>query len=233
VAMAPWTKTVSIDSLTLSAAIQFIRSELNAGITEAMITTSTFYEALPFQRVDGNIGEVGETYYQDCKNDVAEISNGAKKLGRAYMRDVAKTLSAYRSASIYGKNIGFKLLNMLLAQVEQPDFLMAHHSLIRDIYYLHRAHGTAWEERLELPSGRVVPVYKDVPIFRNDFLDIREIIIGRFDDGTKTRGVSGLIPDAGFIGAARFKSGWQLTFTGGLTVFADDAVASLTDVEPY
>lgn len=228
-AMAPWIKTVSIDSLTLPKAIPFLHNELNAGIVEAMLSTSIFYEALPFQRVDG---DVGETYYEDCENDVAEISSGAKKLGRAYIRDVAKTLGIHQPISVNNERISFKMLNFLIAQVKSPDFFMAHNTLIRSIYSLYRAHGTAWEMRAEFSSGSV-PVHSGVPIFRNDFLDEQEIIIGRFDDGTAELGVAGLIPDAGFIGAARILSGWHLAFTGGLAIFDDDAVASLSDVERY
>ncbi len=228
--MAPWTKTVYINSLTLPTAVRFIHHELNAGIAEALFTTSSFYDALPFQRVEG---DAGETYYDDCENIVSEISSSAKKLGRAYIRDVAKTLSTHSPVSAENERISFKMLRVLMAQVKSPDFFMAHHNLIRSIYALYRVVGTAWDDRWEFPSGRVVPVHDGVPVFRNDFMSEQEIVVGRFDRGTRNLGVSGLVPDAGFIGAARIRSGWHLTFTGGLTIFSDDAVASLVNVERY
>jgi len=228
--MLPWTETVPIRSLALPATVQFHRSELDAGLIEALCATSAFYEVLPFQQVDG---DVGETYYDNCKNDVSEISSAAKKLGRSYMRDVAKTLGMHQPISVNNERVSFKMLNFLLAQVKSPDFFMAHHAFMRSMYSLHRAHGTDWGISLELPSGKVVPRYRGIPIFRNDFLSGQEIIVGRFDDGTAELGVAGLIPDQGFIGATRILSGWHLAFTGGLAVFDDDAVASLTNVEPY
>ena len=231
--MAPWTKTVPIDSLPLSAAVSFIPDQLKAGIVEAMLTTNIFFEALPFQRVAGAIGEIGETYYQNCANDVPEISSAAKKLGRAYMRDVAETLSTHNPMSVANQPIDFDLLGFLHSQVKAANFFMVHNTLILSIYTLYRTSGTAWDMQVEFPSGRIVPVHKGVPIFRNDFMDEKSIVIGRFDDGTKTKGVSGLIPDDGFIGAARYNSGWLLTFTGELAIFDDTAVASLTDVERY
>lgn len=227
--MAPWTKVVPLDSLTLPAAIPFIRHELNAGIAAAIISVNRFYEVLPFQRVSG---DVGETYYQDCRNEVSEISSAAKTLGRAYVQDITKTFYHYPTTNVKSKSLNFQLMNALLTQVNAPDFFMAHQTLIRSIYALHREAETDMQ-KWPLSHGMTVPTYKDVPVFRNDFIDEGHLILGRFDDGTKTRGVSGLIPDQGFISATSIRTGWHLTFTGDLAVFADDAVAGLTNVKPY
>ncbi len=222
-------------SLTLSETLQFQRSELTCGIIESMVTVNRFFELLPFQTVT----KVSfDPYVAGANNEISEIASAAKRLGRGYMEDVARKLTTRLRAPFLPveEKLNFTMLDWLFNQVENPDFFMMHHGLMRDMYGLFRAGGEgarAWQTTMELPSGRTVPEYKGVPVFRNDYMHEQKIVLGRFDDETRKYGVSGLVPEVGFIDVDRSGNGWLLAFFGDFTVFNEEAVTGLTNVHHW
>lgn len=236
VTMKPWKRVVTTEtelkSLTLPQTEEFQRSELNEGIIQAMVTVNRFFEVLPFQTC---LKAPCDPYLAGAGNEVSEISSAAKRLGRGYMEDVAKKLQrrALSDSAAWGTRINFRMLEWLTNQVDNADFFMAHGSTLRDVYSLFRADGDvvkAWKTVMELPSGHTIPEYSGIPIFRNDFMSERKIVIGRFDDAEKRRGVYGLIPETGFIEVDRSGPGWLLSLTADFRVSDENAVAGLCNV---
>lgn len=152
-----------------------------------------------------------------------QIASKAKSLGRQLQNTMVNgdgasnsftgmlTLCAagqtIASTGANGDALSFDVLDRLIDQVKdkdgQVDFIMMAARTIRSFYALLRALGGATiGDVLTLPSGRKVPVYRDVPILRNDFIPINQvkgtstncttIFAGTFDDGSQTHGISGL-----------------------------------------
>jgi hypothetical protein len=231
--MSQWKTVIKTEvehfTLTLPETTRYLDSELDAGVTEAICTVSRLFEVLPFQRIDGLSCD---PYVSRASPEISDIASKAKSLGRGYVSDMSEVLRAYNQAHSDWRRISFELLDTLLNQVEQPDFFLMHSRLVRSVSVLYREDNSAAWPIIELPSGVRVPGYEEVPILRNDYLETGDVILGRFDDGTKTKGVSGLVPDAGFINVDRTSDGWDLEFTAELGLFNKNATATLTHVQP-
>jgi hypothetical protein len=106
-----------------------------------------------------------------------------------------------------GCNVSLEILDALLDLVTdkdgEADYIAMNARTIRSYKALLRALGGASiNETVELPSGREVPSYCGVPIFRNDYIPINQtkgtgsaqttILAGTFDDGSRTHGIAGL-----------------------------------------
>jgi len=107
-----------------------------------------------------------------------------------------------------GDNLSFTILDELLDLVVdkdgEVDYIQMHARTIRSYNALLRALGGASvNEVVELPSGAMVPAYRGVPIFRNDYIPITQttgsttgstttILAGTLDDGSRTHGIAGL-----------------------------------------
>lgn len=107
-----------------------------------------------------------------------------------------------------GSDISFLILDELLDTVKakdgEVDFIMMNARTLRSYFVLLRALGGASiGEVITLPSGRQVPGYRNVPIFRNDYIPINQtkgtttgtcstIFAGCFDDGSGKVGLSGI-----------------------------------------
>ena len=106
-----------------------------------------------------------------------------------------------------GSNLQFELLDELIDSVKdkdgQVDYILASARTIRSYYSLLRALGGATiGDVVTLPSGRSVPAYRGVPIFRNDFIATNQtkgtatntttLFAGTLDDGSGTHGIAGL-----------------------------------------
>lgn len=106
-----------------------------------------------------------------------------------------------------GKALGFDVLDELLDLVTdkdgEVDYFMMHSRTIRSYMALLRALGGASiNEVVTLPSGREVPAYRGVPIFRNDWNPVNQVkgtgsnqttvLAGTLDDGSRMHGISGL-----------------------------------------
>lgn len=119
-----------------------------------------------------------------------------------------------------GANV-FSVLDDLISAVTdkdgQVDYLVMHDKA-RNLYYaaLRALPGAGINETIELPSGRRVPSYRGIPIFRNDWIPINQtkgssanctsVFAGTLDDGSRTHGIAGL--------TARNMAGIQLVDVG-------------------
>jgi hypothetical protein len=111
------------------------------------------------------------------------------------------------SAGTNGANFDFAQLDTLIDTVVdkdgQLDYFMMNSRTIRAFMAALRALGGASiNDVITLPSGRTVPQYRGVPIFRNDYIPVNQtqgsastctsIIAGTVDDGSMTHGIAGL-----------------------------------------
>ncbi len=197
-----------ITPLTIPDRTNLEPSELHAGLMEAVACTSRFFDVFPFRdKQEGDHGELIDLR-QYCGDDAEGLCRGAKSLGRGFMKELPKILakrcfpSHQRKAT--GENISFSDLDNLLSLVggDSVDFLMMPKVVIRQYCVLRRGlGGEALNESYELPSGVICPVYRGVPLIRNDFMvygDSATVIAGRFenknsDDGEGLIGINASI----------------------------------------
>jgi len=106
-----------------------------------------------------------------------------------------------------GANLSFEDLDALIDLVTdkdgQVDFLMMNGRTRRAYLALLRAlGGTSPGDLYTMASGRQVPAYRGIPIFRNDWIPITQtkgdtttctsVIAGTMDDGSRSHGIAGL-----------------------------------------
>jgi hypothetical protein len=142
-----------------------------------------------------------------------------------------------------------ELLDLVTDKDGDVDYLMMHSRTLRSFYSLLRASpGASINEVVTLPGGRTVPGYREVPIFRNDFMPVDQttgalttgttVLAGTFDDGSETHGIAGLnaanrsgivVDDVGF---AEDKDNriWRVKWYCGLALFSLRGLAALTGV---
>lgn len=152
-----------------------------------------------------------------------QVASKAKSLGRKYQDSMINgdgtgntfqgLLSLVPNSQLVntgadGANLSFEILDELLDKVldkdGSADYMLMPARTIRAYYALLRALGGATiGDVVTLPSGRQVPGYRGVPIFRNDFMPVNQtkgatagtcttIFAGTFDDGSGTHGIAGL-----------------------------------------
>lgn len=152
-----------------------------------------------------------------------QIASKAKSLGRQYQSTMVNgdgtgdTFSGMLSlvapgqtidVGANGANFSFDILDQLLDQVKDKDgaadFIMLPARTMRKYFSLLRGLGGASiGDVITLPSGRQIPAYRGVPMFRNDWLPLNQvkgtsgavcttIFAGTFDDGSGTHGIAGL-----------------------------------------
>lgn len=96
-----------------------------------------------------------------------------------------------------------ELLDLVTDKDGQVDYIMAHGRTIRSYLALLRAlGGTTPGDVYTMPSGKQVPAYRGIPIFRNDWLPVNQtqgslttgttMFAGTFDDGSRSHGITGL-----------------------------------------
>ena len=124
------------------------------------------------------------------------------------------------------------------------DYFAMHARTIRSYNALLRALGGASiNDVIELPSGKQVPAYRNVPIFRNDYIPINQtkgagsaqtsIFAGTLDDGSRQHGIAGLTAEdfAGLsvvdVGESETKDEriWRVKWYCGLALFSEKGVA--------
>ena len=154
-----------------------------------------------------------------------QIASKAKSLGRKYqdglingdgtgdsfqgllsLVDPTQTITANAGAG-NGDVLTFAYLDQLIDLVTdkdgQVDYLMMHARTLRSYLALLRAlGGNAASDIMTLPNGEQVPAYRNIPIFRNDYIPIAQtqgsstncttIFAGTLDDGSMSHGISGL-----------------------------------------
>lgn len=151
-----------------------------------------------------------------------QIASKAKSIGRTYQDTMINgdgTVNSFEgmlsllsgsqtiSAGTNGNKLTFEMLDELIDAVKdkdgQVDYIMMHSRTKRAYFQMLRdLGGASVNEVIQLPSGRTIPVYRDVPIFTNDYIPVNmtqgaannasAIFGGTFDDGSGKYGISGL-----------------------------------------
>ena len=129
------------------------------------------------------------------------------------------------------------------------DYYLMHKRTIRSFKSLLRALGGAGiNEVLELPSGRTVPMYSGVPIFRNDYLPIDQtqgatttattFYAGTIDEGGRQHGIAGLtaanaagvvVEDVG-THFEKDERVWRVKWYAGLALFSELGLAASSGI---
>jgi len=148
-----------------------------------------------------------------------------------------------------GKALDFEVLDELLDLVTdkdgEVDYFMMHARTLRSYMALLRGLGGAGiNEVVQLPSGREVPGYRGVPIFKNDWLPINQtkgtgsaqttIMAGTLDDGSRMHGIAGLTAEAAAgiqvvpVGESETKdeSITRIKWYSGLALFSEKGLAA-------
>lgn len=141
------------------------------------------------------------------------------------------------------------LLDLVTDKDGQVDFLMMNGRTRRAYLALLRSlGGTSPGDIYTMASGRDVPAYRGVPIFRNDWIPITQtkgtatnattVFAGTFDDGSRTHGIAGLtaemqagihVKDVGEKEDAD-ESITRVVWYCGVALFSEKGLAALTGV---
>ena len=196
--------------------------------------------------------------------EAIQIASKAKSVGRRYQDMLINgtgasdqfsgllllTPAGQKAATgVNGKALDFAVLDELIDLVVDKDgdvdYFMMHSRTIRSYYTLLRGLGGASvNEVIALPSGREVPGYRGVPMFRNDWNPINQvkgtgtnqttIFAGTLDDGSRMHGISGLTAAqmAGInvvpVGESETKdeSITRIKWYAGLALYSEKGIAS-------
>jgi len=152
-----------------------------------------------------------------------QVASKAKSIGRQFQNTMVNGLGTSDtfegmltlmpaanviSAATNGAPFTFDLLDALIDQVKDKDgsvdYIMLPARTLRKYYALLRGLGGASiGDVVTLPSGRQIPAYRNVPLFRNDWIPVNQVqgtsgavcttvFGGTFDDGSGTHGLTGL-----------------------------------------
>lgn len=195
--------------------------------------------------------------------EAIQIASKAKSVGRRYQDMLVNGTGASdqfagllllcaagqkAATGANGKALDFLVLDELIDLVTdkdgEVDYFMMHSRTIRSYMALLRGLGGASiNEVVQLPSGREVPAYRGIPIFRNDWNPINQvkgtgtnqttIFAGTLDDGTRMHGISGLtaLQAAGIqvvpVGESETKdeSITRIKWYSGLALFSEKGLA--------
>lgn len=166
-----------------------------------------------------------------------QIASKAKSIGRAYQNALINgtgsgntfegLLKLVDSNQIIGNTAGkltFEKMDELIDSVKDKDgnvdYLMAPARTIRSYYaLLRKLGGASIGDVVTLPSGRQVPAYRGIPLFRNDYIatdmsytspgsgsgtgtgttaNTTVMIAGTLDDGSNTHGIAGITASNNF-----------------------------------
>jgi hypothetical protein len=165
-----------------------------------------------------------------------------------------QTITANNGAA-NGAALSFEDLDALIDLVTdkdgQVDYLMMHGRTRRKYLALLRSlGGTSPDDVYTMASGRKVPSYRGIPLFRNDWIPITQtqgsasnatsVFAGTFDDGSRTHGIAGLTAErqAGmhikYVGEKEDadESITRITWYSGLALFSEKGLAVLKGVIP-
>jgi len=140
---------------------------------------------------------------------------------------------------------------MTTAKDGDVDFITMTSREINAMYAAYRNLGGAGiVETMTLPSGRQIPMYRGIPIFRNDFIPVNQVVgsasnsssiyFGCFDDGTMKTGLAGITSavDGGIqvipVGQSETKNAQiaQVIWYAGLMLASDKALTAVTGIVP-
>ena len=149
-----------------------------------------------------------------------------------------------------GKALDFEVMDELLDLVTdkdgEVDYFMMHARTLRSYMALLRnLGGASINEVVQLPSGREVPGYRGVPIFKNDWIPTTQtkgtggavktsIFAGTLDDGSRMHGIAGLTAEAAAgiqvvpVGESETKdeSITRIKWYSGLALFSEKGLAA-------
>lgn len=236
-------------------------------------TTITAKAAATFTKVTSSLttiigdaevnGLIQATRSDYTDQEATQIASKAKSLGRQYqdtmingdgtsntfsglitLCDSTQKITAVGAYDLADLD---ELIDKILDKDGEVDYLMMPARSLRTYYSLLRALGGASiGDVITLPSGRKLPSYRGIPIFRNDYIPTNggvgtnetTIFAGTFDDGSGTHGIAGL--------TARGAAGVRVSYVGesetkdesitrvkmycGLALFSLKGLAALTGV---
>ena len=197
-----------------------------------------------------------------------QVASKAKSIGRAYQdKMITGTGSSNEldgllnlasagqkvAGATNGSALSFAKMDECMDKVVdkdgEVDYIMMNSRTIRSYMALLRALGGAGiNETVALPSGRQVPAYRGVPIYRNDYIPVNQtqgnvstatsVIMGTLDDGSMMHGISGLTASgsAGImveeVGVAETKDETitRVKWYNGLALFSDKGLALMTGI---
>ena len=203
------------------------------------------------------------------KQSAVQIASKSKSVGRLYRNylingdgsgDTFAGVLALCDASqkvtvdTDGENLSFENLDNLIDLVTdkdgEVDYFQMHSRTLRAYLALLRALGGASiNEVVTLPSGKTVPAYRNIPIFRNDWIPTDQtvgatttctsVIAGTLDDGSRTVGLAGLTAEeeAGMVlepvGISQTKDEfiWRVKWYCSLALFSLRGLAILPGVK--
>lgn len=216
-------------------------------------------------------GLIQATRSNKLSQTATQVASKAKSCGRKYQdmlingtgsgNDMVGLLSLVDSGKVItadagsgnGDVLSFAYLDQLIDNVTdkdgQVDYLMMNARTIRSFNALLRGLGGASvNEVLELPSGRKVPQYRGIPIFRNDWLPINQtqgsssaattVFAGTIDDGSMTHGIAGLtamdaagiqVEDVG-VSETKDERITRVKWYSGLALFSLNGLAALKGI---
>ncbi len=152
-----------------------------------------------------------------------------------------------------GDAISFDLLDQLIDKVTdkdgQVDYLLMNARTLRSYNGLLRALGGASiGDVVRLPSGVTVPAYREIPIFRNDYVPTTQtkgststcttVVAGTLDDGSMMHGIAGLTAananglQVEPVGTSETKDEriTRVKWYCGLALFSEKGLAALTGI---
>lgn len=197
-----------------------------------------------------------------------QIASKAKSIGRQFQQTMITgdgtadsftgllsllPLSQTISAGTNGATFTFDLLDELVDAIKDKDgsadYIMMPARTIRSYFkQLRTLGGASINDVITMPSGRTLPAYRGIPIFRNDYLPTNQVVgtgtnattifAGTFDDGSGTHGISGLSPmlNAGVvvkdIGESETKDNeiTRVKMYTGLALFSELGLAAVTGI---
>ncbi len=137
-----------------------------------------------------------------------------------------------------------ELMDLVVDKDGQVDYFTMHARTLRSYNALLRGLGGASiGDVVQLPSGAEVPAYRQVPIFRNDYIPLDQtqgslttgttIFAGTLDDGSRQHGIAGLTAAsmAGInvvdVGESEIKDEhiWRVKWYSGLAAFSERGLA--------
>lgn len=241
-------------------------------------TTITAKAAATFTAVTDSLtkiigdAEVDE-FIQATRSNVSDqkavqIMSKAKTVGRTYASNfingdgTSNTFSGLLtllasgqtiSAGTNGAALSFTLLDELIDKITDKDgdvdYILMNGRTIRSYFVLLRALGGASiGDAIKLPSGSEVPAYRNIPIFKNNYIPITQtqgtesaattILAGTIDDGTEKIGISGItaenaaginIQDIG-VSATKDETITRIKWYCGLSNFSELGLAGIIGI---
>ena len=246
----------------VSAAVNPLTSATNAKAAATFTqVTSMLTTILGDAEVNGLIQATRSGDGNDQK--ATQIASKAKHCGRLYQHMLINGTGASNQFSgliqlcVAGQKVATgtdggplsfafldELLDLVIDKDGQVDYILMHARTLRSYNALLRGLGGASiNEVVTLPSGVQVPGYRQVPIFRNDYIPINQtkgsgtaqttIFAGTIDDGSRSHGIAGLtaLKQSGIavvdVGEAEDKdeSITRVKWYSGLALFSEKGLA--------